>query len=104
MTLILLRAAQGWRLGGELGVAGVLILEKDAKRLAAAIARRPASSTGTLALGLGFGLDLSALSRTLTGIEPAIRISYVDLLMWASIRVNGTPTHDADKVLATALG
>jgi MHS family proline/betaine transporter-like MFS transporter len=68
VMLILLRAGQGLAAGGELGVAGVLILER------APSGRRGELTnwhTATLALGLGFGMAIASLLLFIEASDPA---------------------------------
>ena len=65
VILILLRAVQGLAVGGELGVAGVFILEGAPNRRRGQIG---SWQTSTLALGLGFGMGVASL---LLLIEPS---------------------------------
>ena len=58
VTLILLRAVQGLAAGGELGVAGVLLLERAPSHRRGELA---SWHTSTLALGLGFGMAVASL-------------------------------------------
>ena len=68
VILILLRAAQGLAAGGELGVAGVFILERAKTRHRGELA---SWHTSTLALGLGSGMALAALLFVVERANPA---------------------------------
>jgi MFS transporter, MHS family, proline/betaine transporter len=70
IVLILLRACQGLAAGGELGVAGVYILER------APSARRGEMAswhTSTLALGLGIGMAVASASLLVEASNPSAR-------------------------------
>jgi MHS family proline/betaine transporter-like MFS transporter len=67
VMLILLRAVQGLAAGGELGVAGTLILEAAPRR------RRGQTGswhTSTLALGLGFGMGVASFLLLIQSSHP----------------------------------
>lgn len=68
MTLILLRAAQGLAAGGELGVAGVLLLERAPSGRRGELANW---HTATLALGLGSGMAIAALLLLVEATNPS---------------------------------
>ena len=67
VTLILLRAGQGLAAGGELGVAGVLILERAPSDRRGELANW---HTSTLALGLGSGMAVAACLLLIEASDP----------------------------------
>jgi MHS family proline/betaine transporter-like MFS transporter len=68
VTLILLRAVQGLAAGGELGVAGVLILEGAPRRR---WGQMGSWHTSTLALGLGFGMGIASVLLLIESSDPS---------------------------------
>jgi MFS transporter, MHS family, proline/betaine transporter len=68
VTLILLRALQGLAAGGELGVAGVLILEGAPRRR---WGQMGSWHTSTLALGLGVGMGVASLLLLIEFADPS---------------------------------
>jgi MFS transporter, MHS family, proline/betaine transporter len=68
LTLILLRAVQGLAAGGELGVAGTLILEAAPSRR---WGQMGSWHTSTLALGLGFGMGVASFLLLMESSDPS---------------------------------
>jgi MHS family proline/betaine transporter-like MFS transporter len=68
VTLILLRAGQGLAAGGELGVAGALILERAPSGRRGELA---SWHTSTLALGLGSGMAVASLLLLVESSHPS---------------------------------
>jgi MFS transporter, MHS family, proline/betaine transporter len=68
VTLILLRALQGLAAGGELGVAGTLILEAAPSRR---WGQMGSWHTATLALGLGFGMGVASFLLVIQLSDPS---------------------------------
>jgi MHS family proline/betaine transporter-like MFS transporter len=68
VILILLRATQGLAAGGELGVAGVFIVERAKSGHRGELA---SWHTSTLALGLGSGMALASLLFVLERLDPS---------------------------------
>jgi MHS family proline/betaine transporter-like MFS transporter len=69
IILIMLRAAQGLAAGGELGVAGVFILERATDRHRGELA---SWHTGTLALGLGSGFAIASFLFVVEQSNPTV--------------------------------